>query len=430
MKPRAPTPLAPTVSQARKLLMLRSRFFGAVAMGLEWIDAPEVETMATDGTRLWYNERWCAEIGIEKTIGLIVHECCHKVNKHHLRMGRRPLKRWNKAADLAINPALLRDGWALPEDLYLDRARLYHKWTAERIDDALKQEEEEKAGNDPGQDGENSGNGGQATGQKPDGKGREDDPGEGNPCPAPGAAGREKPVDGPTAPARSWGEVRPATDGNGRLLTPAASRLAEDKLNQQVRQAMRMASRAGQSTAWIEEIIEASANASDWTGRLASSLAGVGRTTRSWSRPNRRYMQHGLYMPGKRETGAGRVAFVMDTSGSITPDDLSAYCGAVVGVVEDTGPEQVAVIQCDTSVRHVQWLEQGECLDGVTVHGGGGTLFQPAFDWIEQNMEADVIIYATDLFSADKPRDPHVATIWLTPTLGRTPSFGEVLGIS
>ena len=122
---------------------------------------------------------------------------------------------------------------------------------------------------------------------------------------------------------------------------------------------------------------------------------------------------------------------MLDTSGSISARELAVYTAAVLGILEETGPEQVALIQCDTQVRHVAYLEPGESFDTIEVIGRGGTRFQPAFDWIaESGFAPAVIVYATDLGSADVPEDPGIPVIWLTPTRGRAVPFGDVVEVS
>ena len=47
--------------------------------------------------------------------------------------------------------------------------------------------------------------------------------------------------------------------------------------------------------------------------------------------------------------------------------------------------------------------------------GGGGTRFQPAFDAIaETGEDPELVIYFTDLESADTPREPAYPVLWLT----------------
>ena len=177
--------------------------------------------------------------------------------------------------------------------------------------------------------------------------------------------------------------------------------------------------------------MEAALDHTDWRDRFRTLFDGTLRSEASWARPNRRFLPHGVYLPGWRRAGAGRVAFVLDTSGSISARELAVYVGNLLGIIEETGPEQVAIIQCDAEVRRVDYLGPGETVDGIEVHSRGGTRFQPAFDWIAASGFAPhVIVYATDLDSSDQPDDPGTPVIWLTPGRGRTVPFGDIVAVT
>jgi hypothetical protein len=62
---------------------------GSWMLGLLWVNAPDIGTMATDGLSIWFNAAWCETHGVEKTMGVIAHEVLHVVNRHHLRRSER-----------------------------------------------------------------------------------------------------------------------------------------------------------------------------------------------------------------------------------------------------------------------------------------------------------------------------------------------------
>jgi predicted metal-dependent peptidase len=213
-------------------------------------------------------------------------------------------------------------------------------------------------------------------------------------------------------PARHWGEVRDLTKSNGQRLSPTERLSAEHDLDVRIRQAAAAAKRAGKFGTALRELVEIAADRVDWRDKFRMAFDGVLRGEVSWTRPNRRFIRHGIYLPGWRRTGAGRIAFVLDTSGSISAEELSVYTAAVLGILEETGPEAVALVQCDARVQRVDYLQPGESFDRIEVHGRGGTRFQPAFDWIaESGFGADAIVYATDLHCSDQPQDPGLPVI-------------------
>jgi predicted metal-dependent peptidase len=416
------------ITKARARLLVRAPFLGSIALGLGWVDAPDIGTMATDGRSIWFNQAWCEDQGVEKTMGVIAHEVLHVVNRHHLRRGNRDRKLWNVAADLLINRLLEDDGYALPADGMFDRARRFAGLPTETIYARLR----EDAIAEPGTGDESSSDGtvGGPAQLGRDGASRRAVGGVGN-----ADSSDDQPVPVPTqsggAPARRWGEVRDLVTESGKKLTPSEQRRAESDLDVRIRQAMAAAKRAGKVSGNLQEMIEVATDRVDWRDRFRIVFDGTLRGEVSWSRPNRRFIQHGLYLPGWRRSGAGRIAFVLDTSGSISARELSVYTAGVLGILEETGPEQVALIQCDTEVRHVAYLDPGDGFDRIDVFGRGGTLFQPAFDWIaESGFAPRVIVYATDLLCCDDPLDPGVPVIWLTPTRGRAMPFGDIVPVT
>ena len=121
------------ITKARARLLVRAPFIGSIALGLAWVNAPDIGTMATDGRSVWFNPEWCERHGVEKTMGVIAHEVLHVVNRHHLRRGERDAELWNVAADLLINRLLEDDKYVLPPDGLFDRDRRYAGLPTETI---------------------------------------------------------------------------------------------------------------------------------------------------------------------------------------------------------------------------------------------------------------------------------------------------------
>ena len=60
----------------------------------------------------------------------------------------------------------------------------------------------------------------------------------------------------------------------------------------------------------------------------------------------------------------------------------------------------------------------------LDIYGGGGTSFDPIFDYIEKNNE-DVggLVYFTDGYGSVRDRKPGYSVLWVTT--GRAPSCGS-----
>ena len=336
------------ITKARARLLVRAPFIGSIALGLIWVNAPDIGTMATDGRSVWFNPDWCEAHGVEKTMGVIAHEVLHVINRHHLRRGERDAELWNVAADLLINRLLQDDKYVLPRDGLFDRDRRYAGLATETIYARLIEQQQQQQAEEP-KDGRSSS---QASVGAAIGSGNGHDPiasGQTNSRAKPDQ--REVHSGNSVFPTRLWGEVRDLTKPNGQRLSPTERLQAEHDLDVRIRQAAAAAKRAGKYGVALREMIEIATDRVDWRDKFRMAFDGVLRGEVGWARPNRRFIQHGMYLPGWRRTGAGRVGFVLDTSGSISANELSVYTAAVLGILEETGPEEVALIQCDAQVQ-------------------------------------------------------------------------------
>src|SRR5580658_8623855 len=133
------------ITKARARLLVRAPFIGSIALGLAWVNARDIGTMATDGRSVWFNPEWCEGHGVEKTMGVIAHEVLHVVNRHHLRRGERDAELWNVAADLLINRLLEDDKYVLPPDGLFDRDRRYAGLPTETLYARLHEQQQQRA---------------------------------------------------------------------------------------------------------------------------------------------------------------------------------------------------------------------------------------------------------------------------------------------
>jgi predicted metal-dependent peptidase len=90
-------------------------FFASLSLALKATPTFGVDTMATDGKKLYYNPEFTCDLDEEQVKGVVIHEIMHCVFLHFLRQGDREKRKWNIAADLAINQLILNCGFKLLE---------------------------------------------------------------------------------------------------------------------------------------------------------------------------------------------------------------------------------------------------------------------------------------------------------------------------
>ena len=149
-------------------------------------------------------------------------------------------------------------------------------------------------------------------------------------------------------------------------------------------------------------------------------------------RPNRRFISDNLYLPSMYSEGLGEVVIVVDTSGSISTKELEEFQSEINCILEDTQPEKVYVLYCDTQVhKDIDEFSSDDLPIQLTTRGGGGTDFTAPFEWVnEQSLNPDAFIYFTDLYGGCSAEEPWYPVMWLCTTDKKDVPFGDVIAMN
>ena len=157
----------------------------------------------------------------------------------------------------------------------------------------------------------------------------------------------------------------------------------------------------GVSDAVREMIEEAGKAHQDWRGLLRRWMTERAKTLRSFVRPNRRYSGGDIIMPSLVSNGMGPLVVGVDTSYSISRDELESFFAELRLLVEEVEPSKVHVVYCHTAVWHHDTFEQGEPIEIPDEIRCGGTRFSPVFNLVErEGWDPAGVIYFTDLSRA------------------------------
>jgi predicted metal-dependent peptidase len=403
---------AKILSQARVDLVMgrdaKAVFFATVAMRMRLEESEAIDTAATDGRRIVYNPTFIAGLNRKQAVGLLAHEVLHVTNVHHARMGDRELKTWNVACDLAINPLLKECGIDLPDCGIFPGEGAYAELpageSAEAYYAALQNAREK---------------------QRQDGGDAQDDSGDGD---AP-TSGQDDPQDdkGDADPGRCGGVMKP---GKG---SEAECRQAEAEAKEMAAAAEQAVHSSGRGDLpgglghAVRELLEPKA---DWRAILREFVAKSARNDYSWTRPNRRFIHAGLYLPGLHSEELGEVVVALDTSGSIGAELLQQFCSEVQGILE--------AYDCTLTILYhhsdVYKVQQWRTTDGPLVleqTESGGTSHVPVFGHIEDHqIDVACIVCLTDLESTFPVRASLAPTLWVkVGTGGSLPPFGRVVDL-
>ena len=415
------------LTRARVRLILSHAFFGTLSLRLKLVPGI-LPTMATDGTRIVYNPGFVDHLTAAELEGTLAHEVLHCALGHQCRRGGREPELWNRAADFAINPLLVANGFTLPAGALIDPA--FDNLSAEEIYARLLQK-----GGGAGQN--------QAAQQSLGGGGSSSSPPDAHGAPAPEPTNGADPKSdsqqgdrlgnggskGASARPGGFGEVCDARDEAGSAASPAEKRRQEHEWAIAAEQALRAAKSCGSEPAGLERpLAESRQSRQDWRAILRDFVAATAPADYRWTPPNRRYIASGLYLPSVERLGVGEIVIVVDTSGSIGALELEQFAGEISAIADEVQPEAIHVVHCDAAVQSVQQFGPSEPVR-LEPKGGGGTDFRPAFEWVTQNGIAPAcFIYLTDLCCDLFPDVPEYPVLWVTDSHRAAP-FGETIRI-
>ena len=329
---------AQRVSDGVTELLRKQPFFGSLALRLPLRADPSRETLASDGHEIRYSPRWVAATDahvIETAMARVVMACALK---HHTRRGERDPERWQMASQL-VTHALIRDaGFTLPPD-----AEALDGVSVEEAYDRLPEPQEDGSGSDgesppaggamaaaaagqPSGAGDGDDDSSDDTADAPDSPGDDDDSGAPDDSggqdqgdPDDGRRDEDSPSDAPPSHDPSGtGEIMDAGargDGNaGEGESPVDVTAEEQAWDEAMHQAMNLARAEGKLPGGVEETVRnAHASTLDWRSLLRRYMTDAARRDYSWSFPNRRFIDSGLYLPSIRSEGMDAIAVIIDT---------------------------------------------------------------------------------------------------------------------
>ena len=170
----------------------------------------------------------------------------------------------------------------------------------------------------------------------------------------------------------------------------------------------------------------------DWRQQLRAFVQETcaGRDESTWSKPNRRFVGDGVYMPSMISEKVGELVVIIDTSGScFTGTVITAFASELAAIVDQVKPNKVRTLYVDDHIHGEQVFEDGQfAVAQLKVQGGGGTDLRLGFDYInEKRYTPQAAIVFTDGYTPFGSA-PNYPVLWVMTTDVSAP-WGQTLPI-
>lgn len=371
------------LSEALSRLIHAQPFFAVILMDLlEIVESEDVVPRAgTDGRHLYINPTWFGSLDLDERVFVLAHEVSHVIfehvprNKMYMDRGVGPdLKawspnRWNQATDYIINDWLAKSNVGR-----MPMGGLHHpNYGADDLADDV----------------------------------------------------YLKVPDDPDGNANNWDQHMPPD--------PNAPPAAKSQVQRAVQSAANVAKQQGNAPAGMERLVDDICEPQvDWKERVKLALHRVaGKDASTWARPNRRRLAvypH-VYWPGTESYQVGTIAMFVDTSGSVSDNEMSHFFGEMAAILTELRPQLAMVGSCDTECHGPdEILDVNELLE-YKPKGGGGTHMPAIFEKLEkEDIRPDACIILTDMYT-DFGDAPGYPVIWVA-TSDKVAPHGETIPIT
>lgn len=348
---------------------------GVILMGETSVE-DNVPTAYTDGLNKRYGRKFLETLSVEETAGVVLHETLHVLLKHiprHRDLMKENSRLANIAMDYVVNDIIMnvedKSLCRLPQGCFYDP--MFHDWSVRKVYEYLKQENED------------------------------------------GGGGRKKSDNGQLLDEHDDGLV---TDKEPHEINEIGA-----KIDEAIQQGAILAGKFG---AKIPRVIkDIMAPEVDWREVLQDfwTAAVRGADELTWRRLNKRRLADDYYLPSNISETVGEVILAIDTSGSISHDQISKVAAQVASLCEVCTPDRVRVLWWDTDVHGEQVFEGN--YDGLRQAlkplGGGGTRASCVSEYlVKKNLSgaavADCVIVFTDGYVESQVKwDVACPTLWL-----------------
>lgn len=387
------------LERAKLKLVISEPFFGQLLMYIKFIESKTiVDTIGVNAEgEIYYNPDFLAGKSDEQILVYLQHEILHLAYMHPIRGQNLDKLVYNLAADLKVNYCLLFE-YGVPERFLKDAVcPKYNGWefkgikiplatikesTSEELYRLLMKEIEEK----------------KLTLNKDD------------------ISLILDVISGKLVEGRDGLSIKPFSSSRLKEL--------EEEMKQRIEICKMQGILPGQ---FLRDYTIENEHKINWFVYLIERFLGISRK-KTWRKFSKKLLPN--YLPGKEKEKYVNIAVAVDTSGSISKNELSKFMTEVWHLALIFPDFKMKFITCDAEVFDVVEINQENFgrLKKMIIKGQGGTDFRPVFDYIKKHkIKVDYLIYFTDLYGEFPKEKPDFEVFWVTNSRQKEPPFGKVL---
>lgn len=401
-------------AKSKRLLLARSRllvnhgFYGLLLMHMVYGLDENTDTAYTDGDRIAFSPKFMDELSDEELEFVLMHEILHVALRHCARVGERDPFLFNIACDIVVNSNILHSNDERKESITLKKygesmhltpsGKEGYLFTAEEVYEQLLQKSKKQSGKGGGNGGSSATKGGFSARED----GGFDDHGKWRGS----ESAEERDLwEKRLKDACEAVEMRQACTGRGALPAGMERRLKELKEPQ-----------------------------TDWR-QILSDFVQEEICDYSFSPPDRRFEDAPFFLPdfNEREDRVSDILFMIDTSGSMSDDMVTAAYSEIKGAIEQFGGALKGWLGFfDAEVIPPKAFEGEDEFKVIKAKGGGGTDFEVIFRYVEERMQETPpvsIIILTDGYAPFPKKEFPIPVLWLLNNESVKPPWGKVARI-
>ena len=411
----------------RMRLLCDQSFYGLLLMHLKYSLDESCQTAYTDGERIAFSPAFLDDLSDSELDFVMMHEILHVVLQHCFRGKDRDPELFNIACDIVVNSNILKSKGMRKESITLKKygesmhyapdGKEGYEYTAEQVYEMLlkKAKKQQKNTFGGGMSSTNGKNGGQGRAQN---NGQRKSGGNGG--------------TGDFDDHSRW--KRDGDDEYGELLSDLWVKRLSDAA--EVIKVLDADQSRGMTPLCAQRLLDQLKKPqTDWRTVLDNFIQEE-ICDYSFSPPDRRY-DGDFFLPdfNEKDEQVKNILFMMDTSGSISDEMMTAAFSEIKGAIDQfNGKLEGKLGFFDAAIYEPVPFDSVDGLLEICPVGGGGTDFGIIFKYVEQKMQDEPpvsIIILTDGYAPFPPEEAAngIPVLWLINNETVEPPWGKIARI-